>query len=214
MLCSHPQWHLPLYVLPHHNPRLISSPPSYGEARSEPMFSTCFLTFLIIVETFTQLMIVLAVCGLSYKVNRVDVTCQSIKTSESDKSSFNKFLGHEKCSFSASLSPCFRMSFLKRTKYPVTFVKQNFTKFLCGNYQSFCSHPTRKYSYRLEAMDHWKHLTGKPQHRFHPSTQTSSVKSSCAHFFPHMANIGVRILNFFPYMCQIHPPCVFVSLLP
>ena len=42
---------------------------------------------------------------------------------------------------------------------------------------------------RQEAIHYWKHLTGQHQLRFFPSTQNSSVKSWCAHFFPHLANI-------------------------
>ena len=144
MPCSHPHSHLPLYVLPHQNPRPIGPPPSYDEARSRPLFSICFLTFLVIVQTFALLMIVLALCGLSYEVNRVNVTCQSFQTSTSDKTFFyNNNFGHEKCSLSAFLCPCFRMPFLKRTLYRVTFAKQSFSKFFCRNYQIFCSHPIK-----------------------------------------------------------------------
>ena len=66
----------------------MGPPPSYDEARSGPMFSTCFLTFLIIVQTLALLIIFLAPCGLSYEVNRVNVICQSIQTSESEKKPF------------------------------------------------------------------------------------------------------------------------------
>ena len=49
---------------------------------------------------------------------------------------------------------------------------------------------------RLEAMHHCKRLTGQPQLPFLPSTQISSVKSSCAHFFPHLANLWRSHIEF------------------
>ena len=105
------------------------------------------------------------------------------------KSCFNNYFGHQKCLLSASLCQCFGKSFLKHIFYRVSFGRQKFSKFPFATTRFFVQTSPIEYSSSLEAMHHWKHLTGQPQLPIFPITQISIAKSSCSHLFPHLAII-------------------------
>ena len=106
---------------------------------------------------------------------------------------FNKNISHENCSLFEFPCLCFRMPFLKHTLYH----QAKFFKIPLSQLPNFLfTLHQMSIHLRLEAMHHWKHLTGQPQLTFLPSTQTSSVKSSSAHFFPHLANIWRSHIEF------------------
>ena len=80
---------------------------------------------------------------------------------------------------------------------PCDFCQAKFFKIALSQLPDFLFTPHEMSIHlRVKAMHHWKHLTGQPQLPFLPGTQTSSVKSTSAHFFPHLANIWRSHIEF------------------
>ena len=145
------------------------------------------MSFLIIIQIFALLMIILAICGLAYEVNCVNDICQSIPTSKSEKKFWTMILTTKIVHF---LHPCVRVFEYRSWNTHSYFRKAKIFKIPFSLLPDFLFTPQQlSVHLRQEAMHYWKHLTGQHQLRFFPSTQNSSVKSWCAHFFPHLANI-------------------------
>ena len=107
-------------------------------------------------------MIFLALCSPFYEMYRINVTCRSIGTSETDKIVFpKKKLPRKLFTFWISVSV------LSKTAAETNIIQCNFCQAklfqIPLSQLSNCLFRPHQMSFhlRLEAMHHWKHLTGK-----------------------------------------------------
>ena len=77
MPCSHVQnTQLPLYVIPQRNYRPPSPPPSYDHDRETTVFSPCVMFLLVFVNVLALVIVVVAICGLSFEISKENITCR------------------------------------------------------------------------------------------------------------------------------------------
>ena len=142
---------------------------------------------LFIVQIFALLMIVSAFCGLWYKINRVTVICKGLQTSKTDKRISQKLSQPKNVYFCISVSVS-SSSVLETYTKPCYFYQAKFFEIPLSQPADVLFIPHQlSIHLHLEAMHHWKHLTGKSQLPFLPSTQTHSLKATCE-IFPQIDN--------------------------